>query len=790
MYQPHDVFNVQFKVKRIILEKPDSFFKIFEAVIQTQENETQKKKNYLKHKETFYATVPYVGEGDVFQAQVEVGFNKRYGFHLDVLGEPEMVMPETKAEMIKFLVKRVNGVGQKTAEKLVDAFGLDVVSEVAANKEALSSIGMVGPKADKIRAEMMKHSAYENLVAFFHNMNIPLSVATHVYESLGHESVRSIQSNPYELLEVNPKYFNHADTIANSLMKNPLSKERMRAGVLAYVQYRMDSNGDICVPESHVYREFRRFLQSQGDYQYEENRKVRKSHIEEAIKDLKKASMISTEEDNSNVTHLYLSEYKRIENGIVTNIVSLLNDFRIPVAPAKQVEAYIDELEKGAFLSEEDRLVGKTPFQLAPEQKNAVLMATKSNISILTGGPGTGKTATVNTIVQALKYANPSVKLALLAPTGKASKRMSELTHMQAMTIHRKLKIAGYGTGEGIEKIEEDFVIVDEFSMVDAELSNILLRSLGENTRVLLVGDVDQLPSIGPGLILRDLIDSERIPVTKLTQIFRQAQNSQIVMNAHKIQKGLTTKDKDGITFDTSKGDMYFVKTTSEVNIKRKIVEAVRRQVDVYHRNLNDICVLSPMRVEGLGTIELNRELQKAMNPPSDEKGEISIQKESEIIFREGDRVMHLTNDEDKNITNGEIGTIGRIYTGVTENENGTVRSTELIDVQYNDAIMGDRTVTYNEEDISEELELAYAISIHKSQGSEFPIVIMPFYQKHAHMLQRNLIYTAWTRAKEMIVNIGDTDCLDRGVRTVRNLDRISLLKEKLQNRLPQWKAA
>lgn len=790
MYQPHDIFKVQFKVKRVILEKSDSFFKIFEAVVQTQENETHKKKEYLKHKETFYATVPYIGEGDIFNAQVEVCFNKRYGFHLEVVGEPELVMPETKSEMIKFLVKRVDGVGQKTAEKLVDAFGLDVISEVSSNKESLSSIGIVGPKADRIRGEMLKHSAYENLIAFFHNMNIPLSAATRVYEVLGHESVRTIQSNPYELLEVSPQYFNHADTIANTLMKNPLSKERIRAGVLAYLQYRMDSNGDICIPESNVYREFRRFLQAQGDYQFEENQKVRKSHIEEAIKDLKKGNLISTENDKEQVTHLYLSEYRRIENGIVDNIVSLLKEFRMPVAPSKQVEDYINRLEKGDFLSREDRLVGKTPFQLAPEQRNAVMMATKNNISILTGGPGTGKTATVNTIVQALRYANPSVKLTLLAPTGKASKRMSELTHMPAMTIHRKLKIAGYGTGEGVEKIEEDFVIVDEFSMVDAELSNILLNSLSEHTRVLLVGDVDQLPSIGPGLILRDLIDSQRIPVTKLTRIFRQAQNSQIVMNAHKIQQGLTTKDKEGITFDTSKGDMYFVKTASEVNIKRKIVESVRRQVEVYNRDLNDICVLSPMRVEGLGTIELNRDIQKTMNPPSDEKGEITIQKESEITFREGDRVMHLTNDEDKNITNGEIGIIGRIYTGVTETENGTVRSTELIDVQYNDSIMGDRTVTYNEDEITEELELAYAISIHKSQGSEFPIVIMPFYQKHRHMLQRNLIYTAWTRAKEMIVNIGDTDCLDRGVSTVRNLDRISLLKEKLQNRLPLWDAA
>ena len=353
------------------------------------------------------------------------------------------------------------------------------------------------------------------------------------------------------------------------------------------------------------------------------------------------------------------------------------------------------------------------------------------------------------------------------------------------MTIHRKLKLAGYGSGEGIEKITEDFVIVDEVSMVDAELFNFLIQNLGENTRLLLVGDVDQLPSIGAGLILRDLIETHCIAVTKLTQIFRQAQNSQIVMNAHKLMNGRTTADKGGITFDKSKKDMYFIKQSDENNVKRLIVEAVRKQVEVYHRNLDDLCVLSPMRVGGLGTIELNKQIQKIMNPPAKGKMELTIKKEETIIYREGDRVMQLVNDSDKDVTNGEIGTIERIYTDLIQQENGTVRSVQMVDVLFKDSLMGERTLSYEEGDLSD-IELAYAISIHKSQGSEFAIVIMPVFHTQRNMLQRNLIYTAWTRAKEMLINIGELDSLNEGIKNIQNLDRISLLKEKIQAKLPQ----
>lgn len=785
MYRTSDVFHIQVKVKKIMKDDPETFFKIFQGTIQEQTNESVANDEYLKHQETFHVKHPALFIGDVFEMQVKVRLNQKYGYYLQVVDEPTLIMPSDEKEMGQFLQKRLAGIGAKTVKKLMDAYGMSVISAVLENPNEMVSFGIPQNKAESIAKQMQGLSAFDTLSSFLFPMNVPIKISHLIFNEMGPESMQLVQRNPYDIAGIEGVAFETADIIANTLHKNPLSPERIRAGIKAYLTNRKESQGDICVPKTALYAEFIPYLTRNGAFFSYQNERITEAMIGDALTSLIHKEEVLMENNKAGMDYYYLAEMNRVENQIVGTLVSLENDFRIPFAEPSKVEEYLVRLENGDFLSREQKESGIAPMVLAPEQRQAVGMAVKNHISILTGGPGTGKTATVNTIVEALLYANPGVKIALLAPTGKAAKRISELTHRSAMTIHRKLKLAGYGSGEGIEKITEDFVIVDEVSMVDAELFNFLIQNLGENTRLLLVGDVDQLPSIGAGLILRDLIETHCIAVTKLTQIFRQAQNSQIVMNAHKLMNGRTTADKGGITFDKSKKDMYFIKQSDENNVKRLIVEAVRKQVEVYHRNLDDLCVLSPMRVGGLGTIELNKQIQKIMNPPAKGKMELTIKKEETIIYREGDRVMQLVNDSDKDVTNGEIGTIERIYTDLIQQENGTVRSVQMVDVLFKDSLMGERTLSYEEGDLSD-IELAYAISIHKSQGSEFAIVIMPVFHTQRNMLQRNLIYTAWTRAKEMLINIGELDSLNEGIKNIQNLDRISLLKEKIQAKLPQ----
>lgn len=780
MYTINEKFEITFKVKRIILKRKNDFFKIFKATILKQEA-VSGGENYLKHEETIYVHAPVLEQGDTLQGTVQIKLNKQFGYYLEMTEEPSVIMPDNKNELIVFLTKKLKGVGRKTATKLVDAYGMDVLIEIQENDEAFSAVGISKARGAKIKEQLSFHQAFEKLSTFLYSIDIPIKFSASIYDSLGRESLTMVQKNPYIIAGIRNVGFPLADIVANSLERNPLSLERMKAGVISYIEQKMNS-GDICVKKEMLMKEIKTFLTETGDFQEYENDKISNELILTTLKELEKETKIVTETSENGTPYIYFKKFLNIEDTIVNKVTELRKEFRTPIAQKGKVSDYIERLENGGFLSEEDRIVGKTPFKLDSIQKDAVYMAMSSNISILTGGPGTGKTQTVNTIVEALKYANPSASISLLAPTGKASKRMSELTHMPSMTIHRKLKLFGDGSDDVIEKIEEDLIIIDEISMVDAELFYSFICNIGENSHVLLVGDVDQLPSIGPGLILRDLIDSSAIPVTKLTTVFRQAKNSQIVMNAHKLNKGLTTLDEDGITFDMTKKDMYFIRVAEETNIRNMILKSIRKQMNVYGRNISEICVLSPMRVGGLGTIELNKHIQKMINPQKKGVMELEIEKEETITYRTGDRVMQLTNDDEKNVTNGETGIIEKIYTDLVENEEtGTVTSKNCIDVVYQDLFVGTKTVTYTEDELND-IELAYAISIHKSQGSEFPIVIMPFHYSQKNMLKRNLIYTAWTRAKGMLVCIGNMSELNQAIGRMDDLNRVSLLKEKLRN--------
>lgn len=781
MYYENDQFNLVIKVKEILYSDSATFFRIVRANV-LESNALNGAKSQLKNEEVLHLTIPLLDEGDVLKTTIKVVRSDRYGYYLSVNGDYEITEPQNEKELESFLVRKIKGCGIKTAKKLIDAYGMDVMTAVQNDEEAFTKIGMSKARGEKLRDNLALYQSFDKLSSFLFTMNLPISVAVAIYDKLGADSLNQIQQNPYMITSLDYVTFRHADIIAHALKKDPLSLNRIRAGILSFIESRMNE-GDLCVPEADIYKDLQLFMTRNGNYQSYDNDRISEALIKHAIAELVKLQNVKKEANKNGDIFVYLKKYQAIENRIVTSLKEMLEGFRLPIALTHEIEEAIQEMENGGDLTEDDRIVGKKAMTLAPMQRQAVFTAIENSFSVLTGGPGTGKTHTVNTIVQTLKRLKPNIKIALLAPTGKAAKRMSEMTKMPAMTIHRKMNLSGFGSENGIQNIEEDFLIVDEASMVDAELFSLLISHIGENTRVLIVGDVDQLPSIGPGLILKDLIQSKRVPVTMLTEVFRQAQGSQIVMNAHKLIQGKRTVDEEGITIDHNKGDMYFIKSVDTDHLRHLIIKSIERQMVGHNRDIADICVLSPMRVGGLGTILLNEEIQASVNPPSRKKKELVINKDRKVTFREGDRVINLVNNPDKEVMNGETGFVSSIHEVVRENESGRTATYMAVEVTFPDAFEGDKVVEYTEVEL-DEIELAYAISIHKSQGSEFPVVITPVHRSQARMLSRNLIYTAWTRSKDVLVIVGDEKELDRGIERVDGRNRISLLKEKLYDQL------
>lgn len=770
MYTVNDIYDIEFKVKKVVFSNPDTHFRIMTVSVLKQECTNKEVDPYLKKEETIQISLPVVEIGDVIRTTIAVRRNPKYGYFLESTTTPIIIMPESIKEMNKFLIRKLKGVGERTAEKLTSEYGMDVLSVIEQDEDAFTRIGISKARGEKVRLQVLAHQSFDKLSAFLYGMGIPMATIAAIYDKLGGESLHSIQLNPYSITEVENVPFIYADTIASRLKKDPLSPNRIESAIVQFIHHKMEA-GDLCVQRDVLFKGLIPFLDQYGSYKTSLNENITNKMVEGGLKSLLKANIARTDTDKSGDTYIYLKHFYEVENHLVATMSQLLSGYRPPLASKQEVANYLKEMEEN----------GRSGNVLATKQREAIFMAIENNLSILTGGPGTGKTHTLNTVVKVLKGVNPTAKIALLAPTGKAAKRMSEMTHLPAMTIHRKLSMSGFGSGEGITPIEEHFVVVDEVSMVDAELFDTLISNLSPHTRVLLVGDVDQLPSIGPGLILKDLINSNRIKVTMLNQVFRQAQDSQIIMNAHRLIAGKTTQSVDGIKIDNTKGDMYFVEAVDELEVRHKILQSFVKQVRKYKHPLSDVVILSPMKIGPLGSNSLNEAIQSIVNPRRQGVNEMEIHKDEVLLFREGDRVINLTNDTEKGIANGETGTVDKIYTMIHEDEKGTISSKETMEVVFPDEMTGEKVIMYTEDDI-ESIELAYAISIHKSQGSEFPVVVTPIHDLHARMLNRNLIYTAWTRAKDTLIVIGSGESLDKASTKVEGINRVSLIKEKLQD--------
>lgn len=637
------------------------------------------------------------------------------------------VMPATLYGIEKYLGSGlVKGIGPVYAKAIVSRFGLETIDIIENDIERLLEVPRLGKKRmEKIRESWEKQKDIKEVMVFLQGHGVSTAFAAKIYRKYEKESIAKVKENPYQLADdIWGIGFKTADSIASKMGYEKNDPRRCRSGIL-YALNELAEDG-------HVYAEPVQLVEAATKLLEAEETPVRQAL----------ASMMEAKDVIADNDVVYLPPFYHAENGSAKRLKSLLADTSLFNSDiAAEPEAEYGEKSSGIVYTE--------------VQKAAIQKALDSKVMVLTGGPGTGKTTTTQGIIAAFKARHISILLA--APTGRAAKRMTEATGMEAKTIHRLLE---YNPMDGYKRndenpLEGDALIVDECSMIDILLFYNLMKAIPSHMRLILVGDIDQLPSVGAGNVLRDIIDSQKIPVVRLTRIFRQAQSSRIVMNAHAINAGHFPNIKNGL--DT---DFFFINQEGADEMVELIIGLVRdRLPKKYGYPPKEIQVLTPMQRGTVGAGNLNIELQNALNPTG-----LSLTRGG-YTFRQGDKVMQIRNNYDKNVFNGDIGYI----TAVDTNE-------RTLTVTFDS-----RLVEY---DITEldEIVLAYAVTIHKSQGSEFPVVVMPVTMKHFVMLQRNLIYTGITRAKKICVLVGTTKALAYAIKQNTVSKRNTKLKERLNN--------
>lgn len=668
---------------------------------------------------TAVGTMPLVSAGEELRVVGNWINNPNYGTQFKVEAF-ERSKPATAAAMLKYLSSgAIKGIGPGIAAKIVDTFGTNALQVLENEPERLCAIkGITKAKAQKMNDEFRKIHGIKEIMLYLSSFGISPEEAVRVWKFYGQESAERVQEDPYCLCEDSFEIgFERADSIAASLERPQDDNCRVRAGI-QYVLKHNINNGHTCLPANKLLAASARMLG------------VELELVSETLEMLKaEVSVVSVLLDGRE--YIFTPKMYRSEIYSAGRLNMML---RFPAQSIIGIDNYITSIEE-AF-----------QIQYADGQKLAIKEALSKGILILTGGPGTGKTTTLNAIIKILELKGEKVLLA--APTGRAAKRMSELTGQEAKTIHRLLQVEWDENDLPVfsknEKnlLECDALVIDELSMVDTNVFEAVLRALPLGCRLIMVGDCDQLPSVGPGNVLGDLIATKRLPVVQLSEIFRQSMQSLIVTNAHKIVEGQMPD------LSVRSSDFFFLPNSNPVEISSTIVDlcASRLPISYDYSPLTDIQVLSPARKGELGTVELNKKLQTVINPPDKKKNEITIKG---VLFREGDKVMQIKNDYDLPWTKLD-GTSGE---GVFNGDLGVLcsidRRASVITVQ-----MDDRIVLY-ELETATELELAYAMTVHKSQGNEFTAVVMPMYPGAPQLYYRNLLYTAITRAKSLLILVG-----------------------------------
>lgn len=651
----------------------------------------------------------------------------------------EVLTPTTLTSIEKYLGSGlIKGIGPHFAKKLVETFGDQVFEIIESQPDKLLQLEGIGKnRQQQLLGSWKAQKVMRELMLFLQSYQISSARAVRIYKTYGDEAIKKIKENPYRLAkEVYGIGFKTSDILAQQMGITADSPLRAGAGIQQVMQS-FSNEGHCAVPIET--------LESHTQALLEVSLSVIQQAIEKAILD---QQLIKTELENKSVvalTHLY-----RTEQGVATQLKRLLLDKTLPWGLLDKDQITVS-------------LENNKHIQLSNTQRAVLVQALQAKMFLLTGGPGVGKTTIVKSLLGILQHFG-NLKISLCAPTGRAAQRLTETTQHPAKTIHRLLgfdpkRFAFKHNSE--DYLDVDFLIVDEVSMLDITLAYQLLKAIPSQAAVLFIGDSDQLPSVGPGRVLADLLEIQRIPFAQLTQVFRQAATSSIIVNAHRINQGQMPFNSPTNTLS----DFYFIESNTPQDIQAKIIHLVKDRIPKQFQldSIYDIQVLTPMNRGTLGTYHLNNSLQEALNPnPSDGVERFGTR------FLVADKVMQKINNYDKEVFNGDIGYINAIDA-----------ETEKINIKFSD-----KTVAYNFNEL-DELNLAYAMSIHKSQGSEYPAVIIPVTMQHYRMLARNLLYTGVTRGKKLVILIGEKKALGIGVQTTQNHQRLTQLRQRIMEVLP-----
>lgn len=682
---------------------------------------------------TVLGRLPAVIEGEEIRATGRWKNDRRFGKQLEA-EHITAIPPSSKEGTERFLASGlIDGIGPTYAKRIVAKFGEDTLRIIEEESKRLEEIEGIGAaRRKKIKESWNRQKSIRDIMIFLHAHGLSTARALRLFKTYGPEAVNVLRADPYRLArELSGIGFRTADEIAMKMGMAIDSPARLASGIL-YVLEQAEKQGHCALPRDKVIEEAVQILESPH------------SAIEHALNQLVLDTRIVVEENGDRVL-VYEKEILEAEIAVANAIATLAE--AQPNLPPVDAEAAIGWFER------------HTGLKLGEEQARTVIEATRHRFLVITGGPGVGKTTILNAILQILqaKKINP----VLCAPTGRAAKRLSESTGLEALTIHRALEFqpeVGF-TRNAAKPLDGDLFIIDEASMIDIHLMASLMSAIPRNGTVILVGDVDQLPSVGPGSVLRDIIDSRIAPVARLTTIYRQAGSSRIVEAAHEVNRGARpplNNDHDS--------DFFFIERNGPEAIAETLEHLVRERIpEGFHLHpRDDIQILTPMNKQSLGTKALNAEIQKALNPPGELKFEIE---RFGTVFRTGDKVIQTRNNYDKEIFNGDIGHISEITAEPT-----------TISVTFD----GNHRVDYEPGEL-DELQLAYAITIHKSQGSEFPAVVIPLASQQYVMLQRNLLYTAITRGKKAVILVGEKQALDRALKNEESAHRFTGLRQRLE---------
>ncbi|WP_415341094.1 SF1B family DNA helicase RecD2 [Clostridium perfringens] len=701
---------------------------------------------------TAVGVLPHVKEGQNLKITGSWVNHSQFGKQFKV-EECEEILPTSKDGIEKYLSSGIiQGIGPVTAKKIVNKFGEDTLNILDNNIERLKEIEGIGKKKlETIIESYREQRELKNITIFLQNHGLSVNQCLKIYKKYGASSVDTVKNNPYILCdEISGIGFKTSDKIARSLGIEIDSPFRIQSGI-RYVINEFCANGHTFMPKDELIKEASNVLTVSGDI------------IEENIKNAALDRKIKLERVNDKEGVFTIPNYYcelGITNRILTLAISNFQDISV------DVDHLILQFEK------------KNNITFAESQKDAIISAFQNGIEIITGGPGTGKTTIIKCIIEIFETCG--LKVLLGAPTGRAAKRMSESTGKEATTIHRMLDMGVFEKEESVfvtnaeeHSLEADVVIIDEASMIDITLMNALLKSIKVGTRLIIVGDVDQLPSVGAGNVLNDFIESGFTKVVRLKEIFRQGKESMIVVNAHKINKGEMPKLNEKGT------DFFFIRNDIQEGILNTIIDLINTRLPKFNSNwdkLKSIQVLVPMKKGVLGVTNLNERIQNVLNPKAPYKKEKEFRS---MVFREGDKVMQIKNNYSLKWTR-IAGKGEHEGLGVFNGDMGFIESIDLEGKKLSIIFDDERRVIYDFMYL-DELDLAYAITIHKSQGSEFPVVIIPAYMGAPLLMNRNLLYTGITRAKEMVVVVGIPKALKYMVDNTRSMERYSSLNWRIK---------